>query len=134
MLGNENYIVPCNITGSLFKKYIWLFIQAGLLFLCMGIVLNAVGYYREQYNFHYPAFSFFPGKGNHNTELMNMEEGFENAGGFLLGYGIYILIREGIIYFIKRSGSRRDYRVLILNQVTTFAVLLITIPFAVATY
>ncbi len=123
-----------NIINSSFKKYAWLFILIALLLFCMGSLLNMVSYYREEYNFQYPEFSFFPGNGHHAKTLMNLQEGYENAGAFLSGYGIYILIRELVIFFINRSGSRRAYRILICNQVTSFLLVLLIIPFFISTF
>ena len=69
------------------KKYVWLFIQVALLVIFMGTALNIVAYFLNEYNFHYPEFSLFPGNGHHNQSLLNQQEGYENAGAFLGGYG-----------------------------------------------
>ena len=120
--------------GIFFRKYLWLLIQVILLIIFTGTSLNIISYFLNEYNFHYPEFSFFPGNGHHLQPLLNWQEGYENAGAFLTGYGIYVLLRELIILFIERSGSRRNYSVLICNQSTTFAVVLLTIPYVVASF
>ncbi|MEP6746650.1 MAG: histidine kinase [Bacteroidota bacterium] len=122
------------LVARFIKKYVWLFIQVSLLVIFMGTALNVVAYFLNEYNFHYPEFSFFPGNGHHAGNLMNLQEGYENAGAFLTGYGIYILCRELIIRWIERSGSKRNFRVLICNQVTVFAVVFVSIPYFVASF
>jgi len=122
------------LAGNFFRKYLWLIIQVALLLIFTGTALNIISYFLNEYSFHYPEFSFFPGNGHHLQPLLNMQQGYENAGAFLTGYGIYILLRELIILFIERSGVRRAYRVLICNQTTLFAVILLTIPYFVASF
>ena len=116
------------------KKYVWLFIQVALLVIFMGTALNTVAYFLNEYNFHAAEFSLFPGNGHHNQSLMNLQEGYENAGAFLAGYGIYVLCRELIIRAVVNSGSKRNYRVLICNQFTAFAVVFLSIPFFTASF
>lgn len=116
------------------KKYAWLFIQLALLVFFMGTALNIIGYFLNEYNFHSPEFSFFPGNGHHQQTLMNIPEGYENAGAFLTGYGIYLMCRELIILWIERSGRKRIYRAMICNHITSFLVVFLSIPYFMASF
>jgi hypothetical protein len=122
------------LARKVLEKYAWLAIQLVLLVLVMGACVNAANYYRNEYLFKYPGFTFFPGNGYHLRPLMDVTAGFRAALAALLLYALYIGVREGIIHFIETAGRKRAYLTLIVNQVTGFLVVYIIIPFAAAVF
>ena len=122
------------VARNVLKNYAWLAIQLVLLVLLTGACINAANYYRNEFLFKYPGFTFFPGNGYHPQPLMDVSNGFAEALKLIMLYAIYAGVREAAIYFIDTSGKIRAYLTLIINQVTVFLVVYITIPFVAAVF
>ena len=116
------------------RKYAWLVIQLLFLVLLIGFGINMADYFRNEYFFNYPGFTFFPGNGYHPRPLMDVTTGFKVAVVALLSYALYVGVRETIIHFIETAGRKRAYLTLVVNQVTAFLVIYIAIPFLAASF
>jgi hypothetical protein len=106
------------VAKNVVKKYAWLFIQLVIIIFAMGCVFDAATYYRHEWQFHYPGFSIFFNPDNPNSQL-SLSEGFFAAASMIIIYGLYVLLREFIIYQINRS-KQRNYNTSISNKVTGF--------------
>lgn len=109
-------------------KCLWLLLQFLVIIYLLGPVSNFAAYFYTQH---------FPDKGilnglltvllPHPQEFYNMFGGFGITLFFVSIYLIYIAFREAIIYYIERPEGRRQFRILITNQVSTFAILYLAV-------
>ena len=110
------------------KESLWLIIQVALIIFLLGSALNVATYYKHEWQFHYPGFSFFPKKGYNPNSQIELFGAYGIVFGTLILYFLYVLLREAIIHFLERPGSIRSFRILICNQVTVFMVYYIALP------
>ncbi len=110
------------------KGYLGLIIQAALIILLLGSALNVATYYKHEWLFHYPGFSFFPKKGYNPNSQIELTGAYGIIFMMMIFYFLYVLLREGVINFIEGSHSRRAFRTLICNQVTVCMVYYIALP------
>lgn len=106
------------IAKNVLKKYAWLFIQLVIIIFILGCVFDAATYFSHEWQFHYPGFSIFFNPDNPNSQL-SLPVGFGQAAIMIVIYGIYVLLREFIIYQINTS-KQRAYNTSICNKVTAF--------------
>jgi histidine kinase/GHKL domain-containing protein len=111
------------------QNFLWLIIQIVLIIFLLGVGLNISEYFINECYFSYRGFTFFPGNGSHPQPLMGLENAFLSAFAMVGFYALYVCIREAIINFIERPGNKKNYRVLICNQITLFTVEYLLIPF-----
>ncbi|MEP6467648.1 MAG: histidine kinase [Parafilimonas sp.] len=107
------------------KEYAWLFIQVVLLILLLGSVSDISTYLKHEWQFHYPGFSIFFNPNIPDSQL-NLSEGFFAAGSIIVLYGLYAFVREVIVRRIAAT-KQREYNTEILNRVTLFVLVLITL-------
>ncbi len=110
------------------KGYLGLIIQAALIILLLGSALNVATYYKHEWLFHYPGFSFFPKKGYNPNSQIELTGAYGTIFMIMIFYFLYLLLREGVINFIEGSDNRRAFRTLICNQVTVCMVYYIVLP------
>lgn len=122
------------IARKVLIKYVWLAIQLAFLIALIGVSINIAEYFKNEYDFSYPGFTFFPPSGYHPQPLLGIIVGFKAAFAMVMLYMVYVGVRENIIHFIETAGSKRAYRTLIVNQVTGFLVVYISIPFFAAAF
>jgi two-component system, LytTR family, sensor kinase len=115
------------LAKKVFLKYSWFFFQAILIVIVLGSALNLAVYFKHQWLLDYPGFSIFFNK---NTTRSQIElYGSYWVVLFLLSlYCLYLLIRERSMHFIEVSGTQRNFRVLITNQVTISILYYIALP------
>jgi len=113
--------------GKLVKKYAWLILQICLIVFLLGTADNIATYFRHEWLFHYPGFSIFFNK-NIPDSQMDIWAGFAVVFFSLGLYALYACVRELIIHLVEKSESRREYRILICNQVSFFLVQLFLVP------
>lgn len=101
-----------------FRLAVWML----ALILLVGTALNVVSYYKHEWLFV------------HTDQKINLPNGYLAVFLTCAVFAIYVFIREAIIYFIQKSGSRKAYFTLICNQVTAFSVIYITVPFFAAVF
>jgi len=110
------------------KNYLWLFIQIALIAFFLGTALNFAIYFKHEWQFHYPGFSIFFNKNNPNSQI-NVFADYVLVLLIMALYGLYIFLRETIINLIEKPGRRREFRILICNEITLFLVIFLLIPF-----
>jgi two-component system, LytTR family, sensor kinase len=115
------------LARKILKNYAWLFIQIVIITILLGTAINIVTYYRHQWLFNYPGFSFFPKKGYNPHAQINIGEGYAIVLFMMALYAVYVSARELIIHFIEIPGSRRTFRVSICNQVSLFLVIYLSV-------
>jgi Histidine kinase/GHKL domain len=116
------------VARKIIKEYTWFATQIFLIVIILGTALNVATYFRHEWQFHYPGFSFFPKKGYNPNSMIDIAGGYGIVFITTILYLLYVLFREGIIHFLERPGSIRSFRILICNQVTIFLVYFISLP------
>ncbi|HZE85866.1 MAG TPA: histidine kinase [Puia sp.] len=96
-----------------------------LFIFLIGLGFAAASYYEFQYLFNYPGFDFFPKAGYHPLPQIALPREIYTATVIVVMYTIYAFVREMIIWWIGRQDDRRNYRVMIANQFTSFAAAII---------
>jgi two-component system, LytTR family, sensor kinase len=122
-------IILTVLARKILKKYGWLILQIVLITFLLGTALNFAIYFKHQWQFNYPGFSFFPKKGNNPNSMIDTSGSYA-AVFFVMGlYAAYLVAREFIISRIESSGTQKAYKILICNEVTLFLVELVLLPF-----
>jgi len=116
------------------KKWGWLLLQLLMVTIIFSAAFMIAFYYREQWRYNYPGFSFFPVRGVSIHEQLDVRGVYLAVLSGCLLYGVYVLIREGIIRLIERRDGSEVYRALIVNRVTLFVVIYALIAFAAAVF
>lgn len=116
------------MAGKVLKEYVWLIIQLLLIAFVLGTALNAAVYYRHEWQFHYPGFSIFFNNNSSNAQI-NVYSNFLIILVMIALYGFYVCLREAIIHLIERPDGRREYRILICNQITLVTIEYLLVPF-----
>jgi hypothetical protein len=120
-------IIISGLAGKILKKISWLIAQFVLIVLLLGTAYNAAVYLSHEWQFHYPGFSIFFNKNNPNSQL-NIWGGYAAIAFLILLYLLYVIVREIIINRLESPNGRRDFRVLICNELTLFLTELILLP------
>lgn len=110
------------------KKLLLLILKIVLITFLLGSALNAATYFKHEWQFHYPGFSIFPTKGYNPNSQIDITASYAAVFFIIILYGLYVSVREVIITRIERAGSRRDFRILICNELTLFLAELILLP------
>ena len=113
--------------SKVLKKIVWLILQICLIVLLLGTADNIATYFRHEWLFHYPGFSVFFNKNIPDSQL-DIWGGYAVVFFSLGLYALYVCVREVIINKIERAGGRRDFRILICNELTLFLAELILLP------
>jgi two-component system LytT family sensor kinase len=103
-------------------------IQATILIFLLGTALNIAIYYKHEWQFHYPGFSFFPKKGYNPNSMIDIGGPYAFVFFVTVIYCLYLLLREFVIRLTERSGNKRAFRTLICNQVTITMVYYVALP------
>jgi two-component system, LytTR family, sensor kinase len=115
------------LAGKSIKKVGWLFVQSTIIIFLVGTALNIATYYEHQWMFNYPGFSFLPTTGYNPNSQINISSSYAGVFFIMVLYAVYVAAREIIIHSIGALDSRRNYRILITNQLTAFLVVYVTI-------
>ncbi len=105
------------------KEYMWLIIQIALVIFILGSAIIIAEYYRHQWLYNYPGFSFLPKRGFNPHSQIDISAAYKEVLWLVSLYAIYTCVREIVINFIERPGGRRLYRISICNQVSPFFVI-----------
>ncbi|MCW3119307.1 MAG: hypothetical protein JWM28_3389 [Chitinophagaceae bacterium] len=111
-----------------FFIYPWVLFQLLLLSYLLAIGVNVATYYAHPAWNNYGEFSLFASFGYNETPLTDLWAGFDNALIFLFIYSIYAGVREYAIYRIEKSGLKRNYRILIANQIGASLCIFLLLP------
>jgi len=117
-----------------FFIYPWVLFQLLLLSYLVAIGINVATYYAHPAWNNYGEFSLFASLGYNETPLTDLWAGFEKALIFLTVYTAYAGIREYLAYRIENSGSKSNYRTLIVNQIAASLCIFLLLPNLVSTF
>ncbi|MDB5032698.1 histidine kinase [Mucilaginibacter sp.] len=109
-------------------------LQLVTLSYLLALGVNAATYYAHPYYFNYGGFGSFAMFGYNDEPLKHLFFGFDRALILVGIYLTYISIREYIIYKIDKSGTKKPFRILITNQITTLLVIFFTVPALALTF
>lgn len=117
-----------------FFIYPWVLFQLLLLSYLLAIGVNVASYYAHPAWNNYGGFSLFALFGYNENPLTDLWAGFDRVLIFLSIYGIYAGIREYVVYQIKNSGAKSNYRVLIANQISASICIFLLLPALVSSF
>jgi two-component system, LytTR family, sensor kinase len=115
------------LAKKIFRKYSWFFLQTIMIVTILGSALNLAVYYKHQWMFDYPGFSIFFNKNTTRSQI-DLYGSYWIAFLLICLYFLYLVFRERSMHFIEASGTRRNFRVLITNQVTICILYYIALP------
>jgi two-component system, LytTR family, sensor kinase len=95
----------------------------------LAIGVNAISYYAKPHLFNYGDYQLLALLGYNDKPLTNIFFGFERAIGLVLLCTAFAGIRELLIWLISKPGVTREFRVLIINNVTPLLFVYFLIPF-----
>jgi two-component system LytT family sensor kinase len=104
--------------------------QLILIFILLTAAYCTAGYLRNEYMFQYAGFTIFPKAGFNPNPQIDIHGGINAVAMSLFIYLIWVCLREAIIAWLERPGERRDYRIVIANQVTGFLAIYAVLPIA----
>jgi two-component system LytT family sensor kinase len=115
------------MTKNILKVYLWAITQVGLLILFAGTLLNVAIYYLHQWEYNYPGLPAFLKK-DISQSPFTIFWGYSIIASLLGIYCLYVIAREICINFLEQPNSKRDYRIMICNQMTTFLATYLSVP------
>lgn len=100
------------------KKALVLFFVFVLLTMVCSAAFIGYAYLKEEWRYHYPGFSiFYTGHNSHDN--INLSD-IAPIALLIASFLTYTGLREALIRFLEKPGTNRNYRVMIMNQVTLF--------------
>lgn len=118
-LGRKGILLE-GMAGEWVKRSFIALVQFILIFILLTAAYWAHDYYRNEYLFRYPGFTVFPHRGSYPNPQIDMHGCLHDIAMCLILYLVWVFIRELLIGSIERAGDRRDFRIMIANQVTGF--------------
>lgn len=96
---------------------------------------NLCSYMAQPQLFNYHRFGLFSLFGfNESNVAFSFKNGVFESSVLFFAFCGYVLTREVIIYVIEKIVSKKEYKVLIINQVTGFTFIYFSIPFILSTF
>jgi two-component system, LytTR family, sensor kinase len=95
----------------------------------LAIGVNVISYYARPHLFNYGDYQLLALLGYNDKPLTNIFFGFGRATGLVMLFTAFAGVREFIIWLINRPGATREFRVLIINNVTPLLFIYFLIPF-----
>lgn len=95
----------------------------------LAIGVNAISYYAQPHLFNYGDYQLLALLGYNDKPLTNIFFGFDRAIGLVMLFTALAGVREFIIWLINRPGGTREFRVLVINNVTPLLFVYFLIPF-----
>jgi two-component system LytT family sensor kinase len=95
----------------------------------LAIGVNAISFYARPHLFNYGEYQLLALLGYNDKPLTNIFFGFDRAIGLVILCTALAGVRELIIWLINRPGATREFRVLIINNVTPLLFVYFLIPF-----
>ena len=109
-------------TAVILRQFLLAIIVFCFLSWVLAIGVNVATYYARPWVYNYGGFPFLALLGYNDHPLESLWTGFDRALWLLGLISLAAGIREVIIHYVERHGSGRAYRILVLNQLTTAAV------------
>jgi two-component system, LytTR family, sensor kinase len=106
-----------------------LLIAATSYLLAIGI--NVITYYARPHLFDYGDYQLLASLGYNDNPLKNVFLGFEGSIAIVLVFIVLAGIRELIIWLIDRPGPSREFRALVINNITPLLFVYFLIPFLI---
>ena len=128
-------IIRLGVMGATKKPRRWL--RIGLAFsgifvlsYILGPVVNFIPYYVSP---EYKGFEGIPLTfGFHPQPLLNLFGGWDMSFILVTLYGLYAVVREIFTWYFEKPRYNRSYRVLVINKVTGFTMIVLGLPFLFA--
>lgn len=108
--------------GQVLKRSLRALLYTFVMTILLGIGWGIVSYYQEQFAY------FIPGNREDSIQII-LGQGLKKAFSLTTAYIIYAAVREAIIRFLEKDTARRDFRVLIANQVSGFLVIYLSFAY-----
>ncbi|MBO9198695.1 MULTISPECIES: sensor histidine kinase [Niastella] len=103
----------------IFSKNIFL---AAIAIICTSYLLalgaNVISYFARPHQFSYWGHPFLAWFGYNDRPLSNVFQGFGNSTGTVIRFTALAGLREFICWLIGRPGGKREFRVLVTNNIT----------------
>lgn len=113
------HLATKNVAGAL------LVFAAVAYLLALGI--NVASWYARPHLSNYGGFQLLALLGYNDTPLSDLFFGVERAAGLLLLLTVWTGLRELLVWRLERPGAGRDYRVLIVNNITPLVVVYLSV-------
>lgn len=113
------------VTPNILKPVLAIIVFSYLL--ALGV--NVISYFARPDLINYWDYQFLASLGYNDKPLSNLFFGFDRAIISLLVVTALACLRELIIWFIDRPGAKREFRVLIVNNLTPLLLVYFLIPF-----
>jgi two-component system LytT family sensor kinase len=84
----------------------------------LAIGVNTISYYARPHLFNYSDYQLLALLGYNDKPLTNLFFGFDRAIALVMLFVAFAGVRELVIWFINKPGPAREFRVLIINNVT----------------
>ncbi len=99
----------------------------------LAIGANAISYFAKPHLFNYGGYQFLSSLGYNDKPLTNLFFGFDRAIGLIILFTVFAGLRELIIWLISKPDAKKEFRVLIANNITPlvfiyFLILFLTNP------
>lgn len=95
----------------------------------LAIGVNIISYYAKPHLFNYGNYRFLALFGYNDAPLTNLFFGFNRAIGLIMLFTLFAGIRDVIISLIERPNAKREFRVLITNNITPLVIIYFLILF-----
>lgn len=95
----------------------------------LAIGINGISYYGRPHLFNYGDYQLLSVLGYNNKPLTNLFFGFDRAIRIVMLFTAFAGLRELIIRLIDRPGAKKEFRVLIVNNLTPLLFVYLLIPF-----
>lgn len=111
--------ISFNDIGKLFTLHILkpILVIVFVSFL-LAIGVNTISYYARPHLFNYSDYQLLALLGYNDKPLADLFFGFHRAVALVMLFVAFAAVRELIIWFINKPGTTREFRVLIINNVT----------------
>jgi hypothetical protein len=123
-----------NTKNKSLVDYLLVFSQLAILSLVLCLSVNVATFYAHPSWFNYGGFGLFSILGYNDVPLKHVLQGFDRALTMMLIYMVYAALREYVVYKLENLTTKRNYSILICNQVSTFICIYFCVPLCLFTF
>lgn len=95
----------------------------------LAIGINVISYYARPHLFNYGDYPLLSATGYNDRPLRNLFFGFDKAVWLVILLTVLVGLRELVIWFVDKPGPKREFRVLIVNNLTPLLLVAFLITF-----
>jgi hypothetical protein len=95
----------------------------------LAIGVNIISYYARPHLFNYGDYQLLALLGYNDKPLTNLFFGFDRAEALVMLFVVFAGVRELMIWFINKPDAKREYRILIINNITPLLFIYFLITF-----